>query len=104
MTLGKTQTMDCTGCHACCRGGAQLLPEYGDVPEDYETVLDSMGDTCIAINDDGFCVYLIDGRCSIYYHRPAQCRSLLCTDYNEETDAGVWDKQVIKEGIARRKA
>lgn len=84
----------CGGCGArCCRGEAILLmPEAGDVVENYTRVYGTHPGT----GRSGFfipqtpetqrCVYLADDdRCSIYDHRPVLCRTFTCWEYVDHT-------------------
>jgi Fe-S-cluster containining protein len=69
--------MTCQGCGACCVGlRVEVRPSIDDVPEDLICV-DEEGDTPILVmqqRDDGSCVALVGGECSIYDRRPQVCR------------------------------
>jgi Fe-S-cluster containining protein len=73
----------CGSCNACCRVPdllAELRPgEERDFPE---AVRDpDTGDMVLPKRENGECVHLVDGRCSIYHRRPASCRNYDCRVY-----------------------
>jgi hypothetical protein len=72
----------CNGCSACCRKDAvMLLPDEGDVlaTYDYEIRdLPGVGSGPVLKKVDGHCVYLVDGKCSIWHRAPAICRIFDC--------------------------
>ena len=53
----------CDGCTACCRSKMRVPDGNGGF---------------LAKRDDGSCVHLIDGQCSIYERRPPACRAFDC--------------------------
>lgn len=73
----------CGSCHRCCTKRSVVIPleEYGDT-YDYQTVpFPLMPElNMLAMNDDGSCVYLIQGKCSIYEHRPYMCKIYDCRE------------------------
>jgi hypothetical protein len=76
----------CGSCVACCSGpgwGLRLDPD--DDPERYTTVIRDGHDWVVPSPVHGGCLYLVDGRCSIYDERPNVCRRYDCADYDERT-------------------
>jgi len=75
-------TVPCGGCHLCCHGDAiMLLPDEGDDVASYDheiVTLPGVGTGAILKKTDGHCVYLIDGRCSIWERAPTICRVFDC--------------------------
>ena len=102
----------CGECNACCRSsyfihirpeetetlsripGELLFPAPG-LPKD--TVL-------LGYDEKGRCPMLIDGKCSIYEHRPLTCRSYDCRVFSAAGIApGEDDKALIAERVRRWK-
>jgi Fe-S-cluster containining protein len=68
----------CGSCNACCRSARmtiQVLPREG---KHVEHTVDEQGNMWLAKRPDGTCVYLADGKCSIYAKRPLACRTYDC--------------------------
>jgi hypothetical protein len=70
----------CGSCNACCRIASldvDLMPsEERDFPE---AVRDPDGGRMVLPKrENGECIHLVDGRCSIYHRRPASCRNYDC--------------------------
>lgn len=94
----------CGGCKARCCKGEQiwLMPEYGDVVEDYTRL---PGINPLTGREGYFvpqtpmsnrCVYLgEDDLCSIYEHRPAICRTFTCWSVAAEHPIAEQVKRVI---------
>ena len=72
----------CGECNACCRGPVKTLLRPTDHGKGYKVrTVDWAGDIRIALridHDTGNCIYLIDGKCSIYDNRPETCRMYDC--------------------------
>ncbi len=74
-----TGTVRCNGCTLCCHGDAiRLLPEddvtqYKTVPHDH-----FKDELMLAHKENGDCVYLSDGGCSIHTSKPQMCREMDC--------------------------
>lgn len=69
----------CDGCTLCCKGDAvRLLP--GDDIESYQTEQHPRVKSArmLAHKENGDCLYLGDGGCTIYDRRPQMCRSMDC--------------------------
>jgi len=68
----------CGTCRECCLGPRELeLHEPAFMYETYERD----GVTYLANRENGDCVYLVAGGCSIYGRRPQACRDYDCRDY-----------------------
>jgi hypothetical protein len=75
-------SVPCGACTACCRAPTLAVDLVGDEPSRYRCHLDRDGSRHILDkNPDGSCVYLVDGRCSIYHDRPKSCRRYDCRPY-----------------------
>jgi hypothetical protein len=75
-----TSDVPCNGCTACCRSGLRVVLSLRESGEGLETELVD-GRRGLKQNADGSCVHLVDGKCSVYEHRPIACRSFDCRDY-----------------------
>lgn len=81
----------CLQCGTCCRLFLINLTEEEYKSRDYKTEFDMLGivddfveaEMCganiIAQNDDGSCIYLKTGKCSIHDKRPKVCRNFFCS-------------------------
>jgi Fe-S-cluster containining protein len=77
----------CNGCTACCHADViQLYPQHGDDVESYEHVVVPIPDSrmnhayaaILKKGEDGNCIYLREGRCSIWERAPFICRIFDC--------------------------
>jgi Fe-S-cluster containining protein len=114
----KVSDVPCNGCTACCRHALiVLIPEEGDLAAIYETqdVLSPLtGHPAKALlqTREGACIYLGDGGCTIYDHRPVICKAFDCRRYfldfhtREERRramrTGMADPAVIRAGSTRQ--
>lgn len=78
----------CGQCNACCRSKyihADLLPhELADFPEAVKVDMSASKRSsgwALPKKEDGSCVHLIEGKCSIYDRRPHSCRTYDCRLY-----------------------
>jgi hypothetical protein len=76
----------CAGCTACCRGGelVVLFPEDGDDPARFDHIeVPSPAGTILVLRhrENGDCVYLGAGGCTIHGRAPAVCRNFDCRKY-----------------------
>lgn len=68
----------CGSCRECCRGPRELeITEPAFLFETYGRD----GKTYLATRENGDCVYLVKGGCSIYGWRPQACRDYDCRDF-----------------------
>lgn len=75
----EEKIVDCTGCHECCRFFNIPLSPYETTWIEHE---DTDGMIHIKKKPDGTCIYLKEGKCSIYNKRPIACREYDCrNDY-----------------------
>lgn len=98
----------CAGCTACCRSGQFVLVE----PDESDTLAHLPpellvpaprgpdGHRVLATTAEGHCPMLVEGRCSIYAHRPRACRTYDCRIYSA---TGV-DPGPSQAPVARRAA
>ena len=89
--------MKCSQCGVCCKLFVINLTEeeyksrkYKTQFEEFEFVEDFKDAELCAANiitqkEDGSCIYLKDGKCSIHGMRPRACRNFFCTDPNFES-------------------
>jgi len=95
----------CDDCAKCCELDMQR-PLFEDEDQMYDSVTDSDGRTCLATDDEGRCIYLVDGECSIYDRRPLLCRAYDCRGHvasrmieREISDiAAQWDHKWYQDG------
>jgi uncharacterized protein len=75
----------CDGCTACCRSG-KLIPVEPDEtdalahipPDRLLPMTGEPGRLVLQHDTDGNCSQLVDGRCTVYAHRPRACRAYDC--------------------------
>ena len=102
----------CNGCTACCREQMVTLdPKLGD---DLEVLSQhfALGHMLILEStENGDCVYLDDGGCSVWEHRPAMCRTFDCRKHFQSftrperrrmVKAGIASRDVFEAGRVRR--
>lgn len=88
----------CGECYICCRGWSIELDESIGEHEKYESQIDN-GIVVVKKASDGFCVYLVSGKCSIHNDKPKVCSSFDCrTHYAKEYGPDLWD--VTAEAMA----
>lgn len=76
----------CNGCTACCTSsqfvhfGPDEEDALGHIPAGllFPAPLRPVGHFVLGYDENGHCPMLIDGRCSIYEHRPRTCRTYDC--------------------------
>jgi Fe-S-cluster containining protein len=86
--VGASQLVPCNGCTACCRNTAPIgiWPSHGDnlafyvqryMVEEFLETIDGHTGTGYALRrkPNGDCHFLGDSGCTIYQHRPYQCRT-----------------------------
>ena len=82
-----TYTMKCNQCGVCCKlfminlteeeyksGRYKTMFEEFGIVEDFEEA-EMTGANILTQNDDGSCIYLKEGKCSIHDERPKSCRN-----------------------------
>lgn len=74
MLTGEGTTVPCGTCVECCKCLVFPAKEKGDDPSLYD--LDEDG--YIKQTPEGWCIYLKDGKCSVYDKRPFLCRVYDC--------------------------
>lgn len=75
-----TADVPCGSCNACCRSGYDVELTPGEA-ERLPHVPDRYGDPVLPKHDDGSCALLVDGKYSVYDHRPQSCRTYDCRIY-----------------------
>lgn len=86
--------MGCLQCGVCCKLFLINLSKEEYLSGNYKTLFDEFGKvefieaefTCANIlkqKEDGSCIYLEKGKCSIHEKRPQSCRNFFC-DSKEE--------------------
>ena len=81
--------MKCFQCGICCKLFLINLTEEEYRSGRYETMFDEfvedfseaemVGANVLDQKEDGSCIYLEDGKCSIHYQRPQSCRKFFCS-------------------------
>lgn len=97
----------CGGCTACCTSSqfVHIGPDESDtlarIPSDLLFPAPRMppGHVLLGYDDRGHCPMLVDGRCSIYEHRPRTCRTYDCRVFPA---AGIEADQDLVAERARR--
>jgi Fe-S-cluster containining protein len=82
---GADADVPCDGCTACCRSGKLIAvgPDEKDalahIPADcLRPMPGEPGRLILEHGSDGTCSQLIEGRCTVYAHRPQACRAYDC--------------------------
>jgi len=99
-----TTRVPCSGCTACCTSSqfVHIAPDETEtlahIPSDLLFPAPGMprGHVVLGYDERGHCPMLIDGRCSVYEHRPRACRTYDCRVF---AAAGV---EADQPGIAHR--
>lgn len=104
----------CAGCRLCCRHDViVLLPEHGDILENYDYEYVASPDGSLATvkkGPDGNCIYLGADGCTIHDRAPAICRVFDCRRFflsksrNERRSlvkSGMADAAVFEAGRRR---
>ena len=103
----QPSTVPCGDCSACCTSSqfVHVGPEETDAlahipaPLLFAAPLRPPGHVVLGYDERGHCPMLVDGRCSIYDHRPRACRTYDCRVFPA---AGVEIGDEDKDAIARR--
>ena len=70
--------LNCGDCYACCKNqDIWIREDMGDDLNLYETEIKE-GKPIIKLGLDGNCMYLVQGKCSIYDNRPIVCSGFDC--------------------------
>ena len=96
----------CGGCTACCRSSMfiHIGPDETDtlahIPREllFRAPGRPTGHVVMGYDEHGCCPMLVDGRCSIYAHRPRTCRVFDCRVY-AAADLPADDKPLITERL-----
>jgi Fe-S-cluster containining protein len=97
----------CGGCTACCTA-SQFIPIGPDETDTLAHIPAGLlvpaprlprGHVVLGFDERGHCPMLVDGRCSIYEHRPRTCRTYDCRIFPA---AGLEIDGEEKAGIARQ--
>ena len=97
----RTAHVPCDSCTACCRNQlVALLPEYGDVLDSLQHHMLN-GIPVLDEKENGDCIYLKDGACSIWERRPAMCRAFDCRLHFMQFTR-TQRRRMMKEGRAAR--
>ena len=95
----------CGSCHRCCVSDLIVLhPECGDDVFSYQTVpaINPLtGRACLALaqRENGHCVYLVAGRCSIHDRAPHICRTFDCRKQARRLAQGM--PGLVADGVIR---
>src|SRR3954462_9632098 len=109
LTGGRTSTVPCGSCTACCTSsqfihiGPAETEALAHIPAGllFPAPGRPKGHVLLGYDERGHCPMLVDGRCSIYAHRPRTCRASDCRIFAAAgLDVDAEDEH--KEAIARR--
>lgn len=99
--------MKCGQCGVCCRLFLINLTEEEYRSGRYETMFDEfvhdfeeaemVGANVLKQKEDGSCIYLKDGRCSIHNIRPASCQKFFCDSDNPDFKKMIEDIKEYKK-------
>lgn len=98
----------CAGCTTCCQNEALVLhPEDGDDPSQYLTqaiVHPFKGTVVLALQqkENGDCVYLGIGGCTIWDRAPLNCREFDCRLFVAKFGGRPGQRRAMKAGILSR--
>jgi Fe-S-cluster containining protein len=103
----RDAVVPCNGCTACCTSsqfvhiGPDETETLARIPPELLFPAPRMppGHVLLGYDEDGCCPMLVDGRCSIYEHRPRTCRTYDCRIFPAAGIAVEDDDKVL---IARR--
>lgn len=80
--MSERTHVPCNGCSLCCRSLVLLLGDEGDDVQSYDhriVELPGVGSApVLRQRPNGECVYLEDGKCSIWERAPKVCRAFDC--------------------------
>ncbi|REK56657.1 MAG: YkgJ family cysteine cluster protein [Bacteroidetes bacterium] len=82
----------CNGCNLCCNFNEQFLAPI--LTEEEKAIFNNAcwqdpdtGSWKMKMKETGGCYFLVQGKCSIYDHRPQFCRSFDCRNLLEQADS-----------------
>jgi Fe-S-cluster containining protein len=108
--LGEAESaVPCDGCTACCTSSqfVHIGPDEADTLAHIPARLlfpapgAPDGTRLLGYDQNGHCPMLIDGKCSIYEHRPRTCRTYDCRVFAATGIAIEDDKPAIAHRVAR---
>lgn len=94
----------CNGCTACCYGPIALHPSLGDDPSKFHHEYKPGYGLFLARKEDDSCLYLGEGKCTIWPNTPAVCRAFDCRVYTKSKWSKIdplRDERVIAAGLQR---
>ena len=103
----RASEVPCGTCTACCEASqfVHVGPDETDalahIPKELLFPAPGLprGHVLMGYDEHGRCPMLVDGRCSVYPHRPRACRTYDCRVF---AAAGVVDDDPTKRAVARR--
>jgi hypothetical protein len=96
----ETVAVPCGDCHLCCRSYTKIYVQPSDhIPAEDTEKKD--GVTVLRRHEDGSCVYLVAGKCSIYHNRPASCRVYDCRELLVTSFVGANEHDIGTNAIER---
>ena len=112
--MSDRANVPCGSCNLCCHHDLiMLMPEEGDDVASYEhnvITLPGVGTAAVLKKNGRDCVYLKDGRCSIWERAPKICRVFDCrrwflsktrTERRQMVKSGMADKAIFEAGRER---
>lgn len=101
-------SVPCNGCTACCRNELLFLhPEMGDRADDYQTMpavnpITGKPGLALAHNENGDCIYLGEGGCTIHSRAPAICREFDCRRFFLSLGDRTTRRRLLKTGLVTK--
>lgn len=111
----KRADVPCDGCTACCKHDIIFLhPENGDKPETYETIevfnpISKRVAPALARAENGWCIYLGPGGCTIHDRAPVICQKFDCRKFVQmlgnraDRRRAAVGNEVVRAGVERLK-
>ena len=97
-----SRPVPCNGCVECCKGQAIVLfPKCGDDLSVLSRFTVQQGLRVLDIQENGDCVYLQGGQCTVYAQRPAMCRAYDCRMHYASLTRRQ-RRQMVRDGIASK--
>jgi Fe-S-cluster containining protein len=89
----------CGDCCLCCALEDLIVNVHYSEAPDLDIYFGGNGTAYIRKDEDGRCVYLKDGRCSIYERRPDVCRTFTCERFATKQEQAMHNVTTLEKTI-----